>query len=187
MDYVVVAYYTRDTGYEAEVRNLVASLEQFKLPYDIVGIKNQGSWQRNTHYKPYFIRQMLFKHFPKDIVYVDADAIFKSHPHVFDSFTWDIGFVYHPSSKEVLSGTLYLSNNPEGYRVIETWQRLCYRNQDSVEQALFHLALIENKFLLKAMNLPLSYCKIFDDPTIADPVIEHYQASRRFRNEVDGK
>lgn len=184
MDYVVVAYYTRDTGYEVEVKKLEASLEQLHLSYDITPIKNQGSWQKNTHFKPYFIRQMLFKHFPKDIVYVDADAVFRSYPILFDNFNHDIGFVIYRNN-ELFSGTLYLANNPGVYDLLDSWQELCFNNQEIFEQRLLHQALIKHKDRLNLLQLPFNYCKIFDDPQIADPVIEQFQASRKLKEEID--
>ena len=53
--------------------NLRQSLLKLNIDHDIVAINNLGSWQRNTQYKPVFIRQMLDKHNPRPIVCLDAD------------------------------------------------------------------------------------------------------------------
>ena len=44
--FIIVAFYTKDTGYELEIKKLVSSLNVLNLEYDVQGIKNLGSWQK---------------------------------------------------------------------------------------------------------------------------------------------
>ena len=46
-NYIIVCYYTRNTGYEHEVKNLVSSLDMLKLDYDIHALDTLGD--RLTH------------------------------------------------------------------------------------------------------------------------------------------
>ena len=186
MHYVVIAYFTRDTPYAEEVKNLINSLEKFNLPMDIVGISSQGNWQANTQYKPYFIKQMLFRHFPKDVLYLDADAIVSQHPLLFDSFQEDIGVVYR-NETELLSGTCYFANKPNVMMLIDAWIEGCFKNPNIWDQQVLQFFLQEFSELLKLKikTLPPTYCQIFDlMKDCGSPVIEQFQASRRFKEGI---
>jgi hypothetical protein len=129
---------------------------------------------------------MLYKHFPKDIVYIDADAVFKSYPLLFDKFEQDIGVVVY-RNYETFSGTIYLANNHRVHKLVDDWQEYCFKYPGFLEQLMLEKALVENKHLLSVMNLPFSYCKVFDDPVVFAPVIEQYQASRKFKADIEKK
>ncbi len=185
-NYIVIAYYTIGTGYAEKVINLEASLQKFKLPYEIVPIRHQGSWQANTQYKPYVIKQMLIKHFPKDIVYIDADAVVQSYPDLFEHFSGDFGAVLFDQA-ELLSGTLYLANNPRVMALVDRWIEGCFKNPMLWEQKVLQYILKEASDLkIKVAFLPYAYCKIFDAPRGDAPtVIEQFQASRELKKEVN--
>jgi len=76
MDWLVIAYYTIGTIYENIVDNLCRTLNQFNVPNKIVAVNDLGSWQKNTQYKPKFIKQMLEENKNFNLIYVDADAEF---------------------------------------------------------------------------------------------------------------
>lgn len=188
MSYIVVGYYTENTSYAEESKNLVASLEKLQLPYDIVAVPNQGSWQANTQYKPYFLKQMLIKHFPKDLLYLDVDAVVHKHPVYFDHVNFDIG-VHYMRSIELISSTVYLRNNSCVSVLVDRWLHGCLKNPEIWDQKVLQAVINQSRDLpLKVGNLPPEYCKIFDImAVIKDPVIEQFQASRRFKKEIDGK
>jgi hypothetical protein len=186
--YIFVAYYTVNTGYEAKAKNLTASLDKLKLPYDAVGVRTLGSWQANTQYKPYFVLQMLIKHFPKDIVYLDADAVVHSIPTLFDNFKADVGVVYR-GGQELLSSMFYFSNNSKVFELTQRWRQGCFRNPNIWDQKILQYLLVEAKDLnLTIQKLPHEYCQIFDDPlNKTQAVIEQTQASRELKKEIDRK
>jgi hypothetical protein len=188
-DWIVVAYYTKGTLYEQEVEKLRTSFINLNIPHYIEGIENQGSWALNTSYKPVFLQKMMieFAHYTS-IIYVDCDAEFLKFPHLFNEWVQDssvhVGaYVFDRScySKshhgfEMLSGTLYLQNSLYTKQIIDEWVRACQIAPNIWDQK--HLErILEGKPFTK---LPGEYCKIFDRPEYApDPVIVHYQASRR--------
>jgi len=186
MSYIIVGYYTENTGYAEESKNLTNSLEKLKLPYDVIAVPNQGSWQANTQYKAYFIKQMMIKHFPKDLLYLDVDAVVHKTPVLFDAVTFDIG-VHYMRSTELISSTIYLRNNSKISILIERWITTCLKNPDIWDQKVLQSVINQSKDLfLKVGNLPPEYCKIFDImAVIQDPVIEQFQASRRFKQQID--
>lgn len=182
MDFVVVAYYTVNTPYAEEVKNLIASLEQFNLPKDIVGVPDFGDWQANCHHVPYFLKQMLIKHYPKSIVYLDADAKVLHYPILFEKLNCDLAAHYFKDS-ELLAGTLYLANRPKTYEVIERWISSSFDYPTIWIQKILQMVITGSTDLnLHVEKLPPQYCKIFDlMASVPDAVIEHYQASRRFK------
>jgi len=185
-EYIVVGYYTPDPLYTNSAKRLENSLQSYKIPYHLEQIKSQGSWYKNTNYKPTFLKQMMNKFFPSDIVYVDCDAEFQSYPKLFDSFVGDIGvYVFDRSEygrnkkgSEVLSGTIYLRNNDKVRNILNLWEEECKKNPSVFDQKSLEKILNGNFTLL-----PGEYCKIFDRMKfIKEPVIVHHQASRRIRN-----
>lgn len=189
MNYIVVAFYTENTPYAEEVQNLIASLKTFNLPMDIVGVPTQGNWDANTHYKAYFIKQMLIRHFPKNILYLDADARVQKYPILFDAADFDVGVVYNNDVEMVLIGsTLYFANNAKVFELVERWVKGCSLNPTAFDQEILQY-LLEQKshdLQLKVRHLPQTYCQIFDlMKHVGDPVIEQFQASRRYKHIVN--
>lgn len=187
MDYIVVGYYTKNTGYAEEVKHLVASLNRFNLPMDITEVPTQGSWQANTQYKAYFIKHMLLRHYPKSVLYLDADARVQQYPSLFDSVDFDLGIMYKDNI-ELVSSTLYFSNNAKVFELVDRWIGSCLANPQVWDQKVLQYVLENDAedLSLNVMRLPPTYCQIFDLMKDAgDPVIEQFQASRRFKQEID--
>jgi len=183
---IFIAYYTKNTGYEQEVENLRESLLKFDLEHDIQGIPNLGDWNKNTHYKPKFIKKMLLKH-NKPVVYIDADAVICLEPIYFDDLICDIAvpkitwseYRTRSDKVEILSGTLYFT--PKAINLVNKWIVLCDKQPIIWDQKLLAKLLNDTQYLI----LPDEYCVIFDSMRkIKNPVIKHMQASRRFKREV---
>ena len=93
---IVINHYTIDTGYEKEVENLIASLEKFKLRYDIEAIESLGeqngvqAWRRNSNSCSQLVQKMLNRYPEDDILRVDADAVFQRYPDLFLEKDFDL-------------------------------------------------------------------------------------------------
>lgn len=186
---IYTAFYTVDTPYEEEVKRLQQSLIKHDLPHEIVGIQSLGSWQENTRYKAIFIQNMLYKHAGRPIVYLDSDAVIQSDPVFFNTLDCDVAAHYFVSPKraqrELLSGTLYFSPTVNAKRLIQLWRYINQEYPHLLEQKNLEIALM---FMpeVKVIELPASYCQIFDlMEDRGPPVIEHFQASRRFKKNID--
>ncbi len=182
MAYVICAYYTVNTLYEEDVKKLEASLKKFNLPYELTAIPDLGNHQANVHFKPYFIKQMLNRHFPKDVIYVDADAIVQQPPSFFNTFKGDVGVVYlEKFGHELLGGTLYFANNAKAMEIIERWIAYLFEFPLVWDQKVLQYVIEQSNDLnLNLIHLPPAYCQIFDlMKEFGPPVIEHFQASRR--------
>ncbi len=188
-----VSFYTKDTGYQDEAKRLEQSLRNFGLEYSFKETENFGSWRANIHNRIQVLREFLDES-KQDIVYIDADGAVCKYPELFESFKMDFGLVEIDRSKfysnwqskfeekmEVLGGTMYLKNNKRVRSLLDTWERLDKPMETPLSQHTLIKALrIEREKGLRVKFLPLNYCQIFD--TMADagePVVEHYQASRR--------
>ncbi len=185
MNYRIVSFYTEDTPYEQEVQKLIASVNRFQLPSHIKGVKNLGSWEKNCQYKANYILDALHA-FEENIVWVDADAVFMKAPVLFDTLQCDIGYHYLPHRQELLSGTLFVRNNEKMKQVVQQWIEVNATNNEWDQKNL--QGIVEADAALKKEVLPMEYCKIVNNrhqPT-NNPVIMHYQASRRYKRRING-
>ncbi len=186
-----ISFYTRNTGYEDEVGNLIESLEKFNLNHYVEAIDSLGSWQKNCMYKPVFIKKMLDKYPEEDkIVWIDADAIVKKDPVLFKDIEEDIAFHYCRSHwqkyPELLTGTMMFRNNDKIRSLLDMWIESCNKNSNIWEQKA--LQRVINNAGISIYDLPSSYTKIRDldedGEKDIDPVILHTQANRRYKDKI---
>jgi hypothetical protein len=184
--FIVVSYYTVNSLYQDRAKVLAQSLSKFGLDYDLQPINNLGGWDKNTHYKPQFVKEMLDKHTGKAVVYTDADSEFLQYPKLFDELTCDIAahlldhskFRRKKAAPELLSGTLYFGNTEKARQIVERWKTICDENPTMWDQAALQQALEGEVYY----NLPSQYCTIYDYMSgVQDKVVIHYQASRQQR------
>lgn len=185
MNFIIVAYFTRDTIYEEKACTFIKSVIKYNIPYSITPVDNLGDWWKNTGYKPTFLKEMMKKFPDTNIVYVDCDAEFMKYPVLFDTLECNVGvYVFDRScyrksahGLEVLSGTIFLKNNDIVYKMVEQWETECKSNPKVWDQKSLEKVLAGNFY-----TLPGEYCKVFDRMDhITDPVIVHYQTSREVR------
>jgi hypothetical protein len=183
--FIFVSFYTVDSGYEAEKEKLKASLHAFNLDYYLEGIKTLGSWKMNIHYRPAFLEKCLERFYPRPIVCVDSDAIVRSYPTLFEFLClkqddYDIA-VHYFRGRELLAGTIFWSNRIKSKDLLHLWaeydkKMIHYKEQKNLQDVL----QAHPEFIV--YRLPAAYTQIFDlMRNEGAPVIEHFQASRRFR------
>ena len=119
--------------------------------------------------------------------------MFKRTPDLFieEDFDYDFACVWHNfryRMNELLGGTLYFANTEPAKELVRLWKKKCITAPRARNPELLDAAIKEMGSRLKTKNLPPAYCKIFDTmKNIKDPVIEHFQASRRFKKNVNMK
>jgi len=187
MSYIVVAYFTRGTLYEVEVKRLLTSLIRFGIPYYVEPVEDRGSWYLNTQWKPQFVSNMLDKFPDKSIIYVDCDAEFCRPPDLFEILHGrpDVNVGVHlldhkkrgrDVAFELLSGTIFFKNNKIVRGIVNDWITECSKGDKVWDQNALCKVLQGIPFQV----LPEEYCTIFDYmKDIVNPVIKHYQASRK--------
>lgn len=189
--FLVIAYYTENTSYEALAGKLKKSLANFNLSHYIEGIKDLGSWEKNTHYKAHFIKSILESR-NQDILYVDVDAQFKAYPDLIEKLDCDIAYRtqdFRWRADEALSGTIFLKNNDKVKRFVNRWIEL----NEAIPAQRMKPETWEQKNMQRAQremselvyyNLPPEYTFIYDHMKMmypgVSPVVEHYQESRRY-------
>lgn len=184
---IFISFFTINTGYEDEVKNLITSLECLQLPYYIEGMESKNDWVKNCAMKPGFILNTMIKFKNHTLVWIDADAVVKKYPIMFHnsnrSYMKSIACGFIKQKRELLSGTIYIKNDTKALSILSNWVDLQQKYQNKWDQVV--LQMIYNKQKESFMILPFTYIKIFDNKYMKsdeEPVIEHYQASRRFKN-----
>ena len=181
---IYVGYYTIGTPYEAEAAECVATLDQFGLRHDFVGVPNAGSWVRNCSLKPMVIERLMLKHDGVPLVYLDADARVRARPVWFDSIPPDIDIACHyREGHELVSGTLCFGPTVGARQLVGDWRIACQASPDEWDQQVLQRILAGDKSY-RLIELPKEYIRIFDDPRMGEPVIEQMQASRRLARTV---
>lgn len=197
---VIVSFYTKNTPYEDEIKFLISSCQKFGLETSIDGIDSFGSWELNCAYKPFFLYQKL-QELKKKILWVDADAIFVKKPEALDIFEADLAVRINPELSDrhlskVMSGTVYANYTDKAQELLRRWAQACVkelmredRTEEFWEQTALRDILVSKNFDADVRSLPLSYVKVAGHPTdevqIRDPIIEHHQASRRFKQVIN--
>lgn len=198
--FIITSFFTINTPYEKEIKNLINSLENFNLNYYIEGIEDLGGWVINTQYKPILIEKVL-KMSGKPVICIDADAIVKKYPKLFESMK-NVDFAaYFPNSMRnkdkdlfpdinfiidrLLSGTIYFNNTKGAFKLLDMWRLKCLEDRRTIDQNLLLDCVKALKDEIIIRPLPLSYCQIYDIVrTKGEAIIEHFQASRRHRNTI---
>lgn len=189
--FLVIGYYTKDTSYENLASRLKKSLAEFSLPNYIEAIPDQGSWEKNTHYKATFIQKCLRER-TEDLLYVDVDAVFRSYPSLIPEIGKDHDLAYRTEDfrwrkDEALSGTIFIRNNDLMRGFVDQWiemnrnnpaERMKPETWEQKNMQRVHRSIPEIRYY----NLPPEYTFIFDHskkmfPGVS-PVIEHFQESR---------
>jgi len=198
---IYISYYTKDTPYEAVMNKyLRASLQRFSYEHDIECIDDLGSWQKNTHYKAIFVKEMLMKH-KQPVIFLDADAQIQREPKLFTMLekietkvdvalhylNW--GKFWHNKDdnprRDALSGTMYFNYNIKVINFLDKWIKF---NETSIAWEQKNMQVILDKEdKINIYDLPIQYTTIRKkDGTIPsyikDPVIVHFQKSREYKN-----
>lgn len=197
--WIVVSFYTVGTGYEQEIKNLEASLKKHGLQYHLFPCPVTGTWRGNLNHKSEIILK-VFDMFPgKDIVFIDADAIVRRPPVLFDELSarhqYDLSahfFKYDPKSgdaDELLSGTLWIQNGDVGRALVKRWHEIGLARPGERHQMCLKLAIGELQkegVAVRVNRHPFAYTYIFDYYAGRGivPVIEHFQKSRQLRRSV---
>jgi len=194
---VIISFYTLMTPYENEVQNLIASCEKFGLETSIEGVESFGAWELNCAYKPFFILQKL-EELQRPVLWVDADGVFVQRPSWQKAFEADLAVRLDPSLSDdhpskVISSTIFVRPTQKILALMRQWIKHCHeqlldpkRTEEFWDQIALRDAIAKSE--VDVASMPLSYAKIFDHPgdcaQVENPVIEHYQASRRFKHDL---
>jgi hypothetical protein len=135
----------------------------------------------------------------RPVLWVDADAVFKQSPDFSDFSDCDLAvrvneFLPLDNASRVVSNTVYVRNSEAGIALALEWARRSERGVEEPDRVVEFWDQTALRDALQAAEgllfkpIPLKYAKIFDfdDLFISEKevVIEHYQASRRFKHKI---
>jgi hypothetical protein len=192
---LVISFYTENSPYQLEALNLITSCQELGIDAEIEGLPCEGSWDRNCALKPFYIRRKLMEK-KRPVFWVDADAIFRKKPDFSFLNKSDLAFremkrFSHDRRFKYAAGSLFINYTPQGIEFAEKWCDHCQQQIDKKEgleflDQLALLDLVERGQQVKIHPLPISNCKFFDVDAMeieeSQIVIEHFQASRRYRH-----
>jgi len=133
---------------------------------------------------------MMKKYPGRSIAYVDADAKMRMNPVLFNNYKCDFACYFHAQRKELLSGTLYFGNTQKARRLVNLWIKEDKLHPNTgMPQKNLRAVFDREKYNLKWKILPVEYCMIFDSRSryIVNPVVEHFQLSRRHKGSKSRK
>jgi len=184
----ICAYYTIDTPYEQEIEKLTKSLDildPLVWPFMCMGVRNHGKWVLNCAQKPTVIKRFLTMT-SNDLLYVDADAIFRREPTLIQELPDNVHIAAtytNQGRREILSSTVFIRNSAIGHAIVDDWIELQAIHPEKWDQKVLTTVLAGYQEYFQ--ELPREYSKIFDThANVKNPVIEQYQASRRFKRKV---
>ncbi|NGX38755.1 MAG: hypothetical protein KR126chlam1_00065 [Chlamydiae bacterium] len=196
---VIISFYTKETPYEKEVENLIASCERFGLEHSIEGVESFGTRELNCTFKPFFLLQKL-QELKKPLLWIDADGVVVQKPKWQEAFAADLAVRMHPEladdhRSKVITSTVFIRPTDGAKVLLKLWIKQCQetlldpnRTDEFWDQTALRDAILKRPSGISVSALPLSYAKIFDHPTdrllAPEPVIEHFQASRRFKKSI---
>lgn len=160
-----------------------ASLQRLGLDYRIDELPSRGSWDRNILITPEYVRDVM-RDADGPVLYVDADAEFHSVPE------FDRGYdvqVHYLNGHELLDGTLWLANNAISRDLVDQW---CSEVRVGVWEQKTLQDILTRRTDIRVNRLAPEYCFIYDTSRAlhpgVEPIIEHHQASRRLKKDVQG-
>lgn len=172
---IVIGYFT-DEKYGRLARRMGRSAEEVGLTCQLYSFEDLGSWQLNVNQKPKAILRALQEYPDQDVLYVDADAVFRQYPKELEAVDKDLAVWFHgPWS---VSGTVFVKNRPGGREIVEAWIKECDAHPDQHDDAVNLYEVLKRLGRTRAHRLPPSYYWMADSmrarfPT-AVPVIEHF-------------
>lgn len=188
---IIVGYYSAGTRYEQEARRLRASLAKLDLAAEILPISAEGDWLENVRRKPSLLKSFR-QRLRGPLLYVDVDAVVHANPWPYlRGYEGDIAVASH-HRRNIISGTLLLNDTEKAMTFLDHWITDQDRNPTAWDQHSLHNVVEANRadISLSAIRieyLPPEMCRVFDRayPTRTGNIIEHLQASREMRANVD--
>ncbi|MTH96767.1 hypothetical protein [Roseibium sp. RKSG952] len=198
---MIISFYTVGTPYEVEANALVKSLKALKIPHEIAGLPNQGSWVKNCAMKARFVRDFR-RDYHKPFWWLDADAeLCKPLPDL-SSTPVDLA-AYQTDGWNLRSGCVFFGMTDNTNAILDLWVDYAERFPIVWDQLLLRIAMHNQnaKSPVTFMELPESYYKkasrkwhkevqnrALEMIGLRDkPVVRQNQASRRLKKLLDGK
>lgn len=187
---IIISYYTANSSYVNLVKRLERSCLSFDYQFYSCEHHNNGSWLKNVIVKPSFILRCLDQFGP--IIWIDADAVIRQRLSLLENEWTNFDFACFKESKTNFNSSVtFWKDTTAARRLLIEW--LDRSNSDPEGwpathrfSPQHHLAdawqtVHEQGHPISTLWLPQGYFRRFDDPEEIEPIVEHYQASRKMR------
>lgn len=187
----IVGFYTINTPYEMEALEMRASAFSVGLSdVNLYRVASTGMWSKNCQQKAEVLLDACQK-LREPFLYVDVDARFVQYPHLFDGLwlqNYDLAVHFYKGS-ELLTGTMWVNPTQHTYNLLKMWIQENQEHPHEWDQKVLQRTIEGCVNSVDLFKLPPEYTWIFDtSPKVygpdIEPVIVHYQASRRFKRMV---
>jgi hypothetical protein len=184
---LIVGCYTPGAYAQVAREHLLKSLRDHDRPLAcaVREMPDRGSWILNNSACQLYLRGIHDEYPDTDFLYVDVDGEVHADPWPYlRQFRGHCDVAAHFfKGKELLSGTLYLPAGPRRAMLLDAWIAMNETHPDIWDQKNLQTLVESGRF--RCRQLDAEYCCIFDlqrrvTPGIK-PVIEHFQASRRYK------
>ena len=194
----VVAFYTKDTGYEQEADIWVKSFESCDT--SIYPVDSRGSWELNCGIKSEVLITALLES-DEPILYVDIDARLCRPLEAIPNPELP-GFCFlkqktlcRTFNRQLASGTIYLPQTVNSFRILLAWNKLQKENPKTWDQITLQHVVESNIYGYQV--LPSEWLGIAKKGRTEqeqqehagcikhDAIIHHTQASRRFKKVIN--
>lgn len=171
----VVGYFTNDR-YKAYAEHMAESARAVGLECTLYPKEDRGDWKLNVGLKPGVVFRALVEHPSEDILYVDADAVFRSFPEAVKDCPKDIACHFYQGRP--ISAVLFVKNDAYGLQIVEEWLKEAVAHPDQHDDVVSLHNALERLGGSRALHLPPSYyyrqeftARKFPG---AIPVVEHF-------------
>lgn len=195
---LVVSFFTKNTPYEKEAEEFIASCKTFGIEHEVEALESRGSWDLNCALKPRFLLQKL-KEKKRPLLWVDIDGRFLQPlcAHDWDGCDFSLRVNAHLPEDDpntFYAATVYCSYEPRTVQLVEEWMLQCERDLAKSDRTVevWDQQVLQNVLArfpeVRFRELPWKFAKVFDaDSGIlseGETIIEHLQASRRLKKHV---
>jgi hypothetical protein len=182
-----VSYYTPD--YAGEAAALEKTLKEWGLEYELIRRESTGQWVRNCAAKAEVVLDAIRRHRGRPVIWIDADARIVAEPIWFGTVDCDIA-AHLLYGNTLISACVYFAPTPAAYKLVVRWVEAMRATPEVWDQKVLHRLI--SKLPVRFADMPPEYCWI-EGHTLQDrlsfraygarhPVIEQWQASRKFRD-----
>lgn len=141
MTFKIISYATYNQKYLDYAERLIQFFADFNYnDYNITYYDKAKNKMEGCLLKPSFILSKLYE-YQNDVLYMDIDSIIFKNPEIEINYNFDIGFVFTPERKNIISDSIhYWKYNSTTIQFLKDWKEKC---NDKSLKSLDHHRLID--------------------------------------------
>ena len=196
---LIYTFYTKDTPYEQEAKELCYSFNTFNVAVKAIGYSNAGDWMKNALARSSMLEQIRCT-FPTAVIgMLDADVRPVKAPELLWSWYGDVACEDRghktPANRRYSCGVLLFGPTTRGKQLLTMWAAMCRvdpKPKTELREQLYLYECIEQMKALRdnplnVTNIGNNYNRKPEDVKQGDDtVLVHNVASRRHLKTIGG-